>query len=69
MKLNLKIWRQEGKQSKGRFVDYSVDNICEEASFLEMLDTLNESLVSQNAVPVAFDHDCREEFAVCVHSD
>ena len=37
MKLNLKIWRQEGKQSKGRFVDYSVDNISEEASFLEML--------------------------------
>ena len=60
MKLNLKIWRQEGKQSKGRFVDYSVDNISEEASFLEMLDTLNESLVSKNAVPVAFDHDCRE---------
>ena len=60
MKLNLKIWRQEGKQSKGRFVDYSVDNISEEASFLEMLDTLNESLISKNAVPVAFDHDCRE---------
>ena len=59
MKLNLKIWRQEGKQSKGRFVDYSVDNISEEA-FHEMLDTLNESLVSKNAVPVAFDHDCRE---------
>ena len=46
MKLNLKIWRQEGEQSWW-FVDYSVDSICEEASFLEMLDTLNESLVSQ----------------------
>ena len=60
MKLNLKIWRQESKNSKGEYVDYSVDNISEEASFLEMLDTLNESLVSENSVPVAFDHDCRE---------
>ena len=58
MKLNLKIWRQESKNSKGEYVDYSVDNISEEASFLEMLDTLNESLVSENSVPVAFDHDC-----------
>ncbi len=60
MKLNLKIWRQEGKQSTGRFVDYSVDNICEEASFLEMLDQLNEQLLDEGIEPVVFDHDCRE---------
>lgn len=60
MKLNLKIWRQENMNSKGEYVDYAVDNVSEEASFLEMLDTLNESLVSKNSVPVAFDHDCRE---------
>lgn len=30
------------------------------SSFLEMLDILNEQLVSENKEPVAFDHDCRE---------
>ena len=29
-------------------------------SFLEMLDVVNEVLVSQNEEPIAFDHDCRE---------
>ena len=66
MKLNLKIWRQEGKQSKGRFVDYSVDNISEEASFLEMLDTLNESLVSKNLYLLPLIMIVEKEFAVCV---
>ena len=60
MKLNLKIWRQDKRDTKGHFVDYSLDGISEEASFLEMLDTLNESLVAKEEEPVAFDHDCRE---------
>ena len=29
-------------------------------SFLEMIDVLNEDLVSQQKDPIAFDHDCRE---------
>ena len=29
-------------------------------SFLEMLDVLNEQLISEGKEPVAFDHDCRE---------
>lgn len=60
MKLNLKIWRQDKPDTKGRFVDYSLEDISEEASFLEMLDTLNEVLVAKEEEPVAFDHDCRE---------
>ncbi len=60
MKLYLKIWRQQGDQSNGNFEDYSLDNVSEEASFLEMLDALNEQLISKKEDPVAFDHDCRE---------
>lgn len=60
MKLYLKIWRQKNAQDKGRMVDYEIDNISPDMSFLEMLDVLNESLISRGEEPVAFDHDCRE---------
>ena len=60
MKLTLKIWRQKNNIDKGQFVTYNVDNIPEEASFLEMLDILNEGLVVKGEDPVTFDHDCRE---------
>lgn len=60
MKLHLKIWRQENAQSKGKIVDYHLDHVEEDMSFLEMLDVLNEELVNKGEVPVEFDHDCRE---------
>lgn len=60
MDFTLKIWRQEGPKSKGRFVKYKVSDISPDASFLEMLDILNESLVDKFEMPVSFDHDCRE---------
>lgn len=59
MKLTLKIWRQGGRY-KGEFVTYTLDKVNEHMSFLEMLDVLNEQLVSQREEPVAFEHDCRE---------
>ena len=59
MRLKLKIWRQGGKY-KGEFVNYELDNVNEHMSFLEMLDVLNEKLISQREDPVAFEHDCRE---------
>jgi len=60
MDLKLKIWRQPSAQTDGKFVDYQVTNISKDASFLEMLDILNEELVGKGEDPVAFDHDCRE---------
>jgi len=60
MDLNLKIWRQNSRQDKGKMVKYQVTNISEDSSFLEMLDILNENLINQGDEPVAFDHDCRE---------
>lgn len=60
MKLTLKIWRQENAETKGKMVDYIIDGIDGDMSFLEMLDVLNEDLVNKGEQPVEFDHDCRE---------
>lgn len=60
MKLNLKIWRQKNANDKGKLVDYSLDNVSPDMSFLEMLDVLNNELIEKGQEPVAFDHDCRE---------
>jgi len=60
MKIHLKIWRQENRDAQGKMVDYSLDNIIPEISFLEMLDILNEEILKKGQEPVAFDHDCRE---------
>lgn len=60
MKLTLKIWRQKNAKDQGKIVEYKVDNVSPDMSFLEMLDVLNEDLVNKDEDPVAFDHDCRE---------
>ena len=58
--IKLKIWRQRGPKEPGQFVNYSLDNVPTDISFLEMLDMLNEQLVEQGEEPVVFDNDCRE---------
>jgi succinate dehydrogenase / fumarate reductase iron-sulfur subunit len=60
MKLTLRVWRQNGPDDKGKMVEYKLDGISPDASFLEMLDVLNERLIAEGGEPVAFDHDCRE---------
>jgi succinate dehydrogenase / fumarate reductase iron-sulfur subunit len=60
MSLNLKIWRQPNSSSKGEMIDYKLDGVSPDMSFLEMLDVLNEELVQEGKDAVAFDHDCRE---------
>ncbi len=58
--LTLKIWRQTGPNDQGHFESYKMDSISDEASFLEMLDVLNEHLIGEGKEAVVFDHDCRE---------
>lgn len=60
MKFNLKIWRQKNAQSQGKMVDYQIDNISADMSFLEMMDVLNEQLIRKGEEPIVYDHDCRE---------
>ncbi len=60
MNLTLKIWRQKSAKDKGKMVDYKINDVSPDMSFLEMLDVLNEGLINKGEEPVAFDHDCRE---------
>jgi len=62
LNLTLKVWRQAGPHAQGQFKEYTVKDISTEASFLEMMDILNEQLIetADPDGPVAFDHDCRE---------
>jgi succinate dehydrogenase / fumarate reductase iron-sulfur subunit len=60
MKFSLKVWRQKNASTAGKLVDYSIDQINEDMSFLEMIDVLNDNLVRKGEEPIGFDHDCRE---------
>ena len=57
--VTLKVWRQDGPAAPGRFEGYQ-QAISADASFLEMLDQLNEHLNDNVNEPVAFESDCRE---------
>ena len=60
MRITLKVWRQANAATRGRMVDYQLDDVSEDMSFLEMLDVLNEQLQADGIEPIAFDSDCRE---------
>ncbi len=60
MNLTLKVWRQANSQAKGKMETYKMEEVSPDMSFLEMMDVLNEQLMTQGIEPVAFDHDCRE---------
>lgn len=60
MNLTLKVWRQANAEAKGKMETYSIADVSPDMSFLEMMDVLNEQLMTQGVDPVAFDHDCRE---------
>lgn len=56
----LEVWRQGGPSAPGKLVEYGVDGVLPEMSFLETLDQLNEDLIARGEEPIAFDSDCRE---------
>lgn len=60
MNLTLNVWRQRDSDSEGEFESFKVSDVSPDMSFLEMLDVLNEGLISSDNEPVAFDYDCRE---------
>ena len=60
MNLKLHVWRQPGPDAPGKMVTYEAKNVSEHASFLEMLDVVNEELIEKGEDPIAFEHDCRE---------
>ncbi|WP_016762561.1 succinate dehydrogenase/fumarate reductase iron-sulfur subunit [Leptospira borgpetersenii] len=60
MDLKLKVWRQKNGETKGKIADYDAKDISPNMSFLEMLDVVNEELITKGEDPIAFEHDCRE---------
>jgi succinate dehydrogenase / fumarate reductase, iron-sulfur subunit len=60
MNLTLHVWRQKGPEDGGRFETYQANDVSEDMSFLEMLDQVNEALITRGEEPIQFDHDCRE---------
>ncbi len=60
MNLTLHVWRQAARNDQGRFVTYKAEGISADASFLEMLDIVNERLIEKGEEAIHFEHDCRE---------
>ena len=60
MNLKLRVWRQKNRDAPGAMVEYEARDVSPDMSFLEMLDAVNEELVTEKEAPIAFDHDCRE---------
>jgi succinate dehydrogenase / fumarate reductase, iron-sulfur subunit len=60
MDLTLHVWRQKSREAEGGFVEYKAAGISPDASFLEMLDVVNERLIEKGEDPIHFEHDCRE---------
>ncbi|MEO5815647.1 MAG: succinate dehydrogenase/fumarate reductase iron-sulfur subunit [Gemmatimonadaceae bacterium] len=60
MNITLKVWRQASARAAGSLVEYKATDVSPDMSFLEMLDVVNEGLITRGEVPIAFDHDCRE---------
>ena len=63
MKLTVEVWRQAGPEARGAFRRYQLEELDGAMSLLELLDRLNEDLISKGADPVAYESDCRE--SVC----
>jgi succinate dehydrogenase / fumarate reductase iron-sulfur subunit len=60
MNVTLYVWRQKNAHAKGKMEKYEARDLSPNMSFLEMLDVVNEDLVTQGVEPIHFDHDCRE---------
>ena len=58
--IKVRVWRQAGPKAQGHFETYELNHVFQGASFLEMIDILNEQLIAEHKDPIAFDHDCRE---------
>jgi succinate dehydrogenase / fumarate reductase iron-sulfur subunit len=65
MDFTLHVWRQNGPDDPGQMMTYEATNIPPDASFLEMLDIVNDGLEMRGEEPIAFEHDCREGICGC----
>jgi len=59
LNITFKIWRQKSSDSKGSFEEFK-QVVSPDASILEVLDEINNSLEKQGKDPIVFESDCRE---------
>jgi len=65
--LTLHVWRQPARGSEGKFVQYDARDISPDASFLEMLDVVNEGLIKKGEDAIAFGWVIVAAFDLAVH--
>jgi succinate dehydrogenase / fumarate reductase iron-sulfur subunit len=58
--VTLHVWRQNGPSDAGHMEKITAPNVDANMSFLEMLDVVNDRLISAGKEPIAFEYDCRE---------
>ena len=46
--IKVRVWRQAGPKAQGHFETYELKHVFQGASFLEMIDILNEQLVAEH---------------------
>ena len=54
MKLVLHVWRQKSRDAAGAFARYEAPDVSPDMSFLELLDVINERLMTSGEQPIAF---------------
>ncbi len=59
IRVTVRFWKQASKEAPGKFLNREVD-ISTDASFLEMIDQVNNELIGEGQDQVSFEHDCRE---------
>ena len=52
MNLTLKVWRQANSESKGKMETYQIADVSPDMSFLEMMDVLNEQLMTLSLIHI-----------------
>lgn len=60
MDVTLHVWRQKSPEATGSFQTYRAVNISPDMSFLEMVNTVNQDLISHGEEPIEYDSDCLE---------
>lgn len=58
--VQLRIWRQANRNTGGRMVQYQVNGVKPEMTFLDILDMLNEKLIKKGQRAIVFEANCRE---------
>ena len=66
MNLTLKVWQQPNSETKGKIETYKIKDVSPDMSFLEMMDVLNEQLMSKKWIQLHLTMIVGRVFVECV---